>query len=161
MIELDRTLQLLLGNNVALVIVGGVAESLYGSSSGGMKLEVLCDISQTNLTHLGRLLADIHARPRGEPAGQAIELKTLVQSDKICRLTTDLGDLDIMGEVAGIGGYEHVRVRASIVSLSGRDCPVLSLDGLIAARRAAGRAIDLQVLPELEAIREAQEPEKT
>jgi hypothetical protein len=34
-------------------------------------------------------------------------------------------------------------------------CNVLSLPALITAKRTAGRARDLQVLPELEAIREA------
>ena len=44
---------------------------------------------------------------------------------------------------------------ASVVDLFGYRFAVLSLDGLISSKRAAGRQKDLLALPELEALREA------
>jgi len=41
------------------------------------------------------------------------------------------------------------------MNLLGNDVRVLSIDGLIAAKRAAGRPKDMLVLPELEALKEA------
>ena len=69
-------------------------------------------------------------------------------------LTTDWGDLDLLGEVTGIGGYKEVKTFSSNLTLFGLECAVLSLDGLIQSKRAAGRAKDLLTLPEIEALRE-------
>ena len=69
-------------------------------------------------------------------------------------LRTDFGDLDLIGEVPGVGAYEQVRRASVMLLLFGVECAVLSLDGLIAAKRAAGRAKDKLMLPELEALRD-------
>ena len=60
-----------------------------------------------------------------------------------------------MGEVAGIGTYEQARAGALLVELCGVECAVLSLDKLIATKRAAGRPKDKLMLPEREALWEA------
>jgi len=68
-------------------------------------------------------------------------------------LCTTSGDIDLLGKVTGVG-----RSRTSSVvpwkSSSSAPYHVMDLDVLIAAKRAAGRAKDLEVLAELEAIRE-------
>lgn len=69
-------------------------------------------------------------------------------------LSTDIGDIDLLGEVAGLGEYESVRAASEILEVFDRKCPVLSLDGLIRSKRAAGRKRDLEVIHELEALRE-------
>ena len=69
-------------------------------------------------------------------------------------LSTELGDLDLLGEVTGIGDYATVLAASETVELFDRTFNVLTLDALIASKRAAGRPKDLQVLPELEALRE-------
>lgn len=43
------------------------------------------------------------------------------------------------------------------VHLFGVECKILSLEGLIVSKRAAGRLKDQLILPELEALREATE----
>lgn len=63
-------------------------------------------------------------------------------------LETDLGDLDLLGEISGVGPYEVVRSRAVTVSLVGP-----AIDARIEAKRALGRAKDLDVVQELEAVR--------
>jgi hypothetical protein len=73
-------------------------------------------------------------------------------------LSTDLGDLDLLAEIAGIGEFARVQAAAVWVDLFGYRLAVLSLDGLIAAKRAAGRPKDLLTLPELEALRDAGQP---
>ena len=72
-------------------------------------------------------------------------------------LTTDVGDIDLMGEVAGVGDYAAALAASERVELFGATFDVLTLDALIASKRAAGRPKDLLVLPELEALREATE----
>ena len=72
-------------------------------------------------------------------------------------LATDLGDIDLLGEVAGVGDYAAALAASEEVELFGATFRVLNLDALIASKRAAGRPKDLMVLPELEALREATE----
>jgi hypothetical protein len=62
--------------------------------------------------------------------------------------------------VAGVGTFAQVLAVSVQVELFGLPCAVLSLDGLIAAKRAAGRPKDQLILPELEALREALEDDE-
>ena len=69
-------------------------------------------------------------------------------------LTTDWGDLDLLGEVTGIGGYKEVKALSFNLTLFGLECAVLSLDGLIQSKRATGRPKDRLTRPDIEALRE-------
>jgi hypothetical protein len=60
--------------------------------------------------------------------------------------------LDLLGEVTGLGGYAGVLSVSQELQLYGMPCKVLSLEGLIKSKKAAGRARDLRLLPELEAL---------
>jgi hypothetical protein len=70
--------------------------------------------------------------------------------------TTDIGDLDLLGEVRGLGQYDDVLAGSLTVELFGYRFAVIDIGKLIVAKRSAGRQKDLLVLPELEAIQEAQ-----
>ena len=67
---------------------------------------------------------------------------------------TAIGDVDMLGEVAGVGDYEAVLKESVTETLYDCEIRILSLEGLIKAKRAAGRTKDLLVLPELEALQE-------
>lgn len=58
-------------------------------------------------------------------------------------LTTDLGDLDLLGEVPGVGSYAEVERGASTLDVGGLAAKAMDLDALTRAKRAAGRAKDL------------------
>ena len=83
-----------------------------------------------------------------------ISTKEPFKAEQISRSEPNIGDIDLLGEVAGIGDYAEVEMIS--VEMRAFDCEikVLSIDGLIKAKRAAGRVKDLLVLPELEALRE-------
>ena len=68
--------------------------------------------------------------------------------------TTDIGVLDLLGEVRGVGFYEDVLAGSTMYKLFGYQFPVIDIGKLIAAKRTAGRPKDLIVIPELEAIQE-------
>ena len=67
---------------------------------------------------------------------------------------TDVGDLDLLGEVRGVGTYKECLENAMPIDLFGHSFQVLSLEKRIAAKRTAGRTKDLLAPPELEAILE-------
>jgi hypothetical protein len=65
---------------------------------------------------------------------------------------TDLGPLDFLGEVAGLGTFDAVKAASDHLNIFGIDCGVLYLNGLIASKRAAGRKKDLIAVTELEGL---------
>lgn len=69
-------------------------------------------------------------------------------------LTTEIGDIDLFGELQGLGGYEVVRRYSQALDLFELPCQVLTLEGLILNKKALGRPKDLDALRELEALRE-------
>jgi len=73
---------------------------------------------------------------------------------------TDFGDIDLLGELSGIGQFSDVARDAVSIELYGLQVRVASLDALIRSKRAAGRPKDLNALPELEALKEMQSLQK-
>ncbi len=69
-------------------------------------------------------------------------------------LTTDLGDIDFLGEVGGIGTYKDANAQSVEVELFNQKCFILNLDALIKSKKFAGRKKDEPVVIELEAIKE-------
>ena len=81
---------------------------------------------------------------RGAPPGLPFTLAAAtIKAGLNFTLTTSLGDLDLLGEVSGLGGYDQVRSASSLVPLYGRSVAVLDLHGLERAKTAAGRVKDL------------------
>lgn len=69
-------------------------------------------------------------------------------------LRTDLGKLDILGEIPPLSGYDEVASGAVRIELFGRECAVISLDHLITIKETVARPKDLIVVAELKAIRD-------
>ena len=157
MVKLQEVLILLARNEVDFVNVGVVAATLHGSAYATFDLDLVYSREPPNVARLANALAPCHPELREAPAELPFVWDAATLRNGLnFTLTTDLGDLDLLGELAGIGGFAEVKARSAPVDLFGRPFAVLSLDGLIAAKRAAGRPKDLLTLPELEALREAQ-----
>ena len=75
-------------------------------------------------------------------------------------LATDLGDIDLLGHLSGLGEFPAVALDAISMPLFGGECRVASLDSLIRSKKAAARSKDLNVLPELEALKEMHAPKQ-
>lgn len=69
-------------------------------------------------------------------------------------LQTDLGPLDILGSISGLGDFAEVRRNAVPFDLFGRQVLVISIDDLIKAKEALARPKDILVAQELRAIAE-------
>lgn len=68
-------------------------------------------------------------------------------------LMTDLGPLDVISHVMGVGGYYDVLKNSQEIELYGSRCYLISIDDLIKSKKALGRHRDLVTAMELEAIR--------
>lgn len=69
-------------------------------------------------------------------------------------LQTDLGKLDCLSEVMGLGDFEAVLQRSVIHRLSYGEFRILDVDALITAKQAVGREHDLAAVRQLLAIKE-------
>jgi len=142
---------------VNCVIVAGVAAAIHGSLILTNDLDVCYARNAENLKRLAAGLQSVHARLRNTPEGLPfiLDAETLKRGLNFT-FTTDVGDLDLLGEVRGLGRYEDLVAGSVKVELFGYSFNVIDIGRLITAKRAAGRPKDLIALPELEAIQEAQ-----
>jgi predicted nucleotidyltransferase len=155
----DRAVQALCDAGVEFIIIGGWSAILHGSARVTSDLDVFFARRQGNLRRLVEALAPYHPRPADLPEDLPfIWDEATLRNGTIVTLTTDLGRIDLLGEVNGLGAFEEVEAASLTVDAFGRQVRTLDLRSLIAAKRAAGREKDLLALPELESLLEAQEP---
>jgi hypothetical protein len=67
-------------------------------------------------------------------------------------LLTDIGQLDILGEVPGIGDFNFIRDKTIEYDFGTMKCRVLDIPTLIAAKQQANRPKDRQSIAELTVI---------
>ncbi len=156
--NLQGTLEALRSKGVDFVLIGGAAMMIQGSAQVTQDIDICYQRSQSNIKRLVEALSPFHVRLRGAPEGLPFrfDAKTVVRGLNFT-LITDLGSIDLLGEVAGLGEFARVKAESEVVQVYGADCLVLTLAGLFKAKRAAGRPRDLAVLPELEALKELRE----
>jgi hypothetical protein len=158
MIDLEPLLIELSRGEVEFIIVGGVAATILGSSRLTQDLDIVYARSPENLARLAAALAPHRPYLRGAPPGLPFrwDAETLRRGLNFT-LTTGLGDLDLLGEIVGGGGYQALLPHTTAVTLFGHSCRCLGLAKLIEVKRAAGRPRDLEAIAELEALREERE----
>ncbi|MEA2490570.1 MAG: hypothetical protein QOH21_2362 [Acidobacteriota bacterium] len=155
MTDFERIIRALLDAAVEFVIIGGVAATVHGSARLTSDLDVAYGRSRKNIRRLAAALAPLEPYLRGAPAGLPFRFdEATIQHGLNFTLTTSAGALDCLGEVSGLGGYDAILPRTIEITLFGMACRCLDLEALLAAKRAAGRPKDLEVIAELEAIRE-------
>jgi len=155
MIDFRATLTALCKAQVRFVVIGGAAASAHGLPHLTYDLDICYDRGRDNIEYLSNALEPFHPRLRGVANHLPFRLdSTAINNGMNFTLTTDLGDIDLLGEVTGIGGYKEARALSVSLVLFGLSCSVLSLDGLIKSKRAISRPKDLLTLPEIEALRE-------
>ena len=106
----------------------------------------------------GLFIGRIASSPFGGYVGTMAELEIPEPGVPMLNLylRTEIGPIDVLGSILGIGEFERVRAGAIEIELFGRRCLVISLDDLIRAKEALGREKDLLAVKELKAIREKQ-----
>lgn len=139
---------------VDYVVVGGVALVARGGSRLTNDLDIVYERSKANLDRVVAALGPLHPRLRGAPPELPFFFDTrTLHSGLNFTLVTDLGEIDLLGEVTGLGGYAEALPLSGVLPLFGRDVRVLDLAGLERTKRATGRAKDLLDLEMIEALK--------
>ncbi len=150
--------ELLLRHGVSFIVIGGVAGSLIGSELQTSDFDLVPANIEANLDRLALALVEVHARLRlGGPPDVIRDFGSgeWLLGAKTWTFSTDLGDLDVLFEPAGVHGFEDLAERATpIEAAPGLVVQVASLDDLIAMKEAANRAKDQLALPILRWLRD-------
>jgi hypothetical protein len=156
MIDFPALLRTLAEAAVRFIIVGGAAATAHGSARLTQDLDLVYERSPENLRRLVAALGPHEPYLRGAPPGLPFVLdEATLRRGLNFTLTSKLGDVDLLGEIVGGGGYADLEPHAVELELFGVRCLCLGLDKLIDVKRAAGRPKDLEALAELVAIRES------
>ncbi len=143
---------------VKFVLVGGFAGVVHGCTYVTQDIDICCDFSAANLLALQKVLKDLHPVHRMTP--QRLKLKLTVESCtqfKNLYLDTDIGQVDCLASIQGLGDYEDVEKLSEIRDLGGGlRIRVLTIDSLIKARKAMNRPRDKEAVLQLEAIKKMQ-----
>jgi predicted nucleotidyltransferase len=155
MTDFKALLRVLSEGGVEFILVGGVAATVHGSARLTLDVDVVYRRTSDNLERLVLALTPYRPYLRGAPPGLPFrwDAATLRRGLNFT-LTTDIGDLDLLGEIVGGGAYDQLLVDTTEIRVFGVACRCLNLERLIAVKRAAGRPKDLEAIAELEAIRE-------
>ena len=155
MVELRPAIEALAKHAVDFVIIGGVAINLHSSAYVTEDFDFCFLRERENLKRIVKAFAPFNPRLRHFPKDLPFiwDDQTL-QGGTNFTLETSIGDIDLLGEVKGVGNYADAERESTVMNLFGYEVKVLSIEGLIKAKRAAGRTKDLLVLPELEALQD-------
>ena len=155
MADFSDLLNRLIENQVEFVVVGGFAAVAHGCTLLTMDVDVCCRISAENLLRVQKAVKDLHPVHRMTPNRLPLALTAdSCRGIKNLYMDTDIGPLDCLGEIAGIGDYDRVRQRSVVAQLEKGECRILAIDALMEAKRAMDRPRDREAIRQLEAILE-------
>jgi predicted nucleotidyltransferase len=153
--DYGRLLSILHGGGVQFIIVGGVAANLRGSARATFDLDLVYGREPENIRRLVDAIKPFSPYLRGAPPGLPFTFDERTAHNGLnFTLTTTLGDLDLLGEVAGGGTYEQLLPFTTEITAFGDTCRCVTLERLIQLKRAAGRPRDLEAIAELQVILE-------
>ncbi|HEY7330642.1 MAG TPA: hypothetical protein VH592_23585 [Gemmataceae bacterium] len=150
MTDAGAFLKLLVTQKVQFVLIGGQALVAHGSAHVTFDTDICYQRTPANLATLVGALTPIHPYLRGVPPGLPFHFDVpTLEAGLNFTLDTDYGEIDILGEVSGVGTYDQVLAQSVEKLVYGLPIRVLSVEGLIAAKKAAGRTKDQLHLLEL------------
>ncbi|MEW6324643.1 MAG: hypothetical protein AB1515_04585 [Nitrospirota bacterium] len=153
--DLKAILTLLRDAGVEFILVGGLAATAHGSARLTRDVDIVYARTPENMARLVAALAPHSPYLRGAPPGLPFRWDAeTIRRGLNFTLTTSLGSLDLLGEITGGGLYRDLLPESVEVTVFGVTCRCLDLPALIRVKRAAGRPRDLEVIAELEALRE-------
>src|SRR5580658_8681637 len=124
---------------VEFSLFGGFASLHHGDTLVTQKVEICARFTPENLRRIESAFKDFHPRHRLTTNKLPLEL-----TDELCHrlknmyLNTDLGILDCLGEVAGVGDFDAVLRQSQLMRFPFGQCYVLKIDALMQAKQAVG-----------------------
>jgi hypothetical protein len=154
--NLSELTRRLISSQVEFVLVGGFAAVAHGVTLVARAVDICCRFSEANLMRIQKAFVDLHPVHRSRPdlpleltPEQCVSLKNLY-------LKTDLGMVDCLGEILGVGNFDEVLKRSVEVELPYGKCRILDIEALIRAKEAMNRDHDRITVKYLKEIKKQQ-----
>src|SRR5208283_1396288 len=148
-------------SGLEFVVIGGVCVVFHGAPLATFDLDICCPFGEENVLKIEAAVKDLNPVHRLTPNKLPLEMTRSSFGDmKNVYLQTDLGKLDCLSEVAGVGNYEEVQKQSVVARLPYGEFQFLNIDALIAAKKTIGRERDLDAVRRLVAIKERKEQQK-
>ena len=135
MTNFESLLQLLAEQNVELILIGGVAATIHGSTRLTNDLDIVYRRTPDNMARLVASLVSHHPYLRGAPPNLPFHF-------------------NVETFPRGLNFTLPFSIKLEVFGIS---CYCLGLQRLIEVKRATGRPRDLEVIAELEALQEERE----
>jgi predicted nucleotidyltransferase len=149
----SHLLQRLADAGLEFVLVGGFAAVAHGSFHLTRDVDICALLTSDNIGKLREALAGWNPKHRMTPQKLSFLLHpTPGETVNNRYLQTDLGMVDILTSIKGVGDFQRLRANAEELEVDGRRFHVISLADLITAKEAMGREKDLLTAKELRAI---------
>lgn len=137
------------------VVVGGYAAFAHGVNLITQDLDICCEFTEETLRKLNAALDGLNPVHRMRPDRMPLKItKDFSKGLRNLYLDTDLGPLDLLGEIKGIGCYPSVLSQSMVAAIGGIEIRLLTLEGIITAKEAMDRDRDREAARQLRAIRE-------
>ena len=148
-------------SGLEFVVIGGVCVVYHGALLATFDLDICCPFGVENVQRIESAVKDLNPIHRLTANQLPLEeTRTSFRDLKNLYLQTDLGKLDCLGEVKGIGNFEEVKKQSVVAPFSYGAFRSLNLDALIRAKTAVGRERDLAAVRRLTAIKEKNNQQK-
>ena len=150
----ENIAELLASHGVEFIVIGGQAETLYGSARVTFYTDLCYRRTGSNLASLAEALKELQPTLRGAPADLPfrIDAESLALGCNFTFQTTE-GDLDLLGYIEPIGGFEELEEHAETIRIGAIDLKIIGLEDLIRIKEHLGRAKDRDSLLHLQAVK--------
>ncbi|HEY8691168.1 MAG TPA: hypothetical protein VIR57_00355 [Chloroflexota bacterium] len=147
-----------------MVVIGGVAAVALGVPYVTQDLDICYSPEPANVRRLIVALKAVGAHLRvarmGDHEARALPFQwdeRTFRDNEMLTLQTDLGPIDLLKDIPGVGDYAAIKACSMQVNAFGLTFFALDLPGLVTNKKASGRRKDLLALPLLEATLRARE----
>ena len=155
---LEQIAAVLLEAGVEFIVIGGQAETIHGSARVTFDVDICYRRTRENLQRLAAALQCLEPTLRNAPPDLPFQIDPVsLALGENFTFSTKLGDLDLLGYLEPIGGYEQLIGRAQRVAAGRFQLNVIALDDLIKIKQHLGRPKDREALLQLLAIRRLRE----
>lgn len=147
----------LVAGGVDFVLVGGLAAAIHGTTRVTRDIDIVYATFAENLVRLCAVLNRFEPRRMllGKAEGGIIVLTpAMLRRERVVQIATAVGEIDLLDRIQGFSSYGFLKTQSCIQDV-GVPVPVLSIEGLLRAKRSMSRAKDLHDVVELEALEEA------
>ena len=149
----EAILAALIARGIRFVVIGGVAATVHGSARFTNDIDLCYDTAADNVERLVALLTEWRAYLRGVELGLPFILDARTfRTTPVMTLTTTMGAIDLLDQVPGVGDFAKALGTSEQVRIGATEFSALTLEALIASKKAVRRKKDLEHLIELEAI---------